>query len=82
MCFFKAFDKDCCKKECPCAFSDQAPKGETDFDMFVKMFKNDGDNEKFQTEEVKSDGLNEKIALEVQSAMDEVVKIIDKALEN
>lgn len=32
------YDKDCCKKECPCA-AVPASKNDDNFNMFVKLFK-------------------------------------------
>ena len=81
--FFAAFDKECCKKECPCAYAnEEQPAAEgTDFEMFIKMFKNIEEHEEYQESETKTN-----IALKVndeeriEKAMKEVLEIIDNQI--
>lgn len=76
---FLAYDVECCKKECPCAFVDNQPQQtSTDFEMFMKLFKNAGDVE-YQKESMTPE-LNSQDEENLDDAMKQVLEIIDNQI--
>lgn len=78
---YLAYDAECCRKECPCAFVDDQPsQSATDFEMFMKLFKNAGDAE-YQKESM-TPTVEPQVEEALDEAMQQVLDIIDNQILN